>query len=424
MPNYFKYRQEGSAKGLFAAAIVGAVWAAGTVCSPVWADSGQPAAMQATPPASAVERLEATVAREPANLGAHLDLAVALCQQGAVARAQRLFLWLDAQPDVPPGILEVISWYRRSPGCREGLGWEALWPRGFVALGAGRTHNLNLGPVADRVWVVGLGQELELGQGSRPLGAAARQAEAGATWDLGQASPRAKGWELGLYGQGLRYEGQPNFGLNAGNALLRWRAPEQGHTAAEFQLATARLTLGDGTRLAAQTVHASRLWATGEAGWVGTQATLTLLDYAQRAALDARQLDTRLRMRWDGATVRWTADAAWLEDREVRDRPGGNRHGPFVMLQAQWAHAMGTALEANLRWAHTRDSRPYAAELFGPVARNTRSLTAHMVWRQRLAPGWHLRTEARWSAARDTLPLFTYTARAVMVSVERGFEPR
>jgi hypothetical protein len=85
---------------------------------------------------------------------------------------------------------------------------------------------------------------------------------------------------------------------------------------------------------------------------------------------------------------------------------------------------MGTALEAHLRLARTRDSRPYAADLFGDAARHTRSATAHLVWRQRLAGGWQLRTEVRWSAARDTLPLFTYTARAVMASVERGFEPK
>ena len=398
------------------------VWAAG---AQLWPLLG----LAQTPPSigqvdrDPIARLEAEVARRPEHLGAHLDLAVALCRANEVARAQRLLLWLDAQPDVPTGILDVISWYRNSNRCREVADSAAWWPRGFWALGAGRANNLNLGPVADKIFVTGIGQELELGQASRPIEAPMGHTEAGASWDLGLATRQARGWKLGLYGQALRYRDQPNFGLNAGMALLQWSAPDETQTAAEFQMATARLTLGDGTRLAAQTLHASRLWAAGEAAWVGGWATLTFLDYAQRAALDARQLETRLRMRWEGDRAHWTADAGWLEDREVKDRPGGDRRGPFLAAMAQWAHPSGLGIEGQLKAGWTRDSRPYALALFGDAARRSRPLTGQLAFRQRLSGGWQLRLETRWAAARDSLALFTYNARSTMLTLEWAFEP-
>jgi hypothetical protein len=369
-------------------------------------------------------QLEAEAANNPGNLGAQLDLAVALCRANEVARAQRLFLWLDAQPGVPTGILDVISWYRNSNRCREVADTGAWRPKGFVALGAGRAQNLNLGPLADKIFVSGLDQYLELGQASRPIQAPLGQAEAGATWDLGLASRQARGWKLGVYGQALRYRGQPNFGMDAGMGILQWAAPHEARTATEIQLATARLTLGDGTRLGAQTLHASRLWAVGDSGWLGGVVTWTFLDYAQRAALDARQLETRIRARWEGRGARLTADVGWLDDREVKDRPGGDRHGPFLAATAQWAHARGTGVEAQLRAGWTQDARPYASALFGDTARRSRPLTAQLVLRHRLSAAWQLRLDTRWSLAQDTLALFAYRARSTVLTMEWAFDSR
>lgn len=369
-----------------------------------------------------VAQLELRVTANPLDLGGQLDLAVALCQAGDVARAQRLLLWLDAQPEVPPGIADVIGWYRRAPLCREGRPERAWWPKGFVAAGAGHSNNLNLGPTADRIFVAGLGQELELAASSRPLAAPVGQAEAGATWSLAPLGPAGRGWTASLYTQGLRYRDQPNFGLNALNALVGWRPTQERGTQTEFQAGVARLTLSEGTRLAAQTLHGSRLWEVGEAGWWGTVATVTLVDYAQRAALDARQLDLRLRGRWEGEQTRLTGELGWVEDRQVQDRPGGDRRGPYVQAQAQWAHPSGLSVEAQLRLAHSRDSRAYAEGLFGDVVRRQHSVQGALAVRQRLAPGLHLRLDSRWNRAQDALPLFTYAARTTMLSLEWAFD--
>jgi hypothetical protein len=152
--------------------------------------------------------------------------------------------------------------------------------------------------------------------------------------------------------------------------------------------------------------------------------TWTFLDYAQRAALDARQLETRIRARWEGRGARLTADVGWLDDREVKDRPGGDRHGPFLAATAQWAHARGTGVEAQLRAGWTQDARPYASALFGDTARRSRPLTAQLVLRHRFSAAWQLRLDTRWSLAQDTLALFTYRARSTVLTMEWAFDSR
>jgi hypothetical protein len=327
-------------------------------------------------------------------------------------------LWLDAQPDVPPGIADVIGWYRLSSVCRETTSPLALIPRAFASLGGGHSNNLNLGPSADRIFIAGLGQELELSATSRPLAAPVRQLEGGATWDLGLLSHRVRGWSFSLYGQALRYSDQPNFALNSVNALLGWRPTNEQGTQTEVQAGVARLTLAEGTRLAAQTLHAVRMVDWGERGAWGAVGTLTLVDYAQRAALDGRQLDLRLRAQWSGPQIRLTADAGWVEDREVRDRPGGDRRGAYLQAQAQWANSFGTSAEVQLRQGSSRDREAYLPGLFGDLARRQLTSQATLGLRQRLAPGVHLRLDSRWSLARDALPLFTYSSRTVIMSLE------
>jgi hypothetical protein len=365
-----------------------------------------------------VPELENRVARNPLDFGAQLDLAVALCHAGIVVRAQRLLLWLDAQPDVPPGIADVIGWYRLSSVCRETTSPLAWVPKVFASAGGGHSNNLNLGPSADRIFISGLGQELELSASSRPLAAPVRQLEGGATWDLGLLSHRARGWNLSLYGQALRYADQPNFALNSVNALLGWRLTQEHGTQTEVQAGVARLTLDEGTRLAAQTLHAVRMVDWGERGALGAVGTLTLVDYAQRAALDGRQLDLRLRAQWFGPQIRLTTDAGWVEDREVRDRPGGDRRGAYLQAQAQWANALGTSAEVLLRSGIGRDREAYLPGLFGDLARRQLTTQATFGLRQRLAPGLHLRLDSRWNRARDALPLFTYSSRTAIFSLE------
>ena len=367
-----------------------------------------------------VRRLEMLVAAEPERPGLQLDLAIALCQAGEWERAQREFLLLDSRPDLPTGIADVIGWYRGSKLCREpaSAGWVPA--HGFWAIGAGHQRNLNLGPSVDRLLIEGLNQVLELGEASRPKAARAWQAETGLTWDLGAVRRELRRWNFSLYGHAQSFDGYPQFRLQGLNGLLSHRQTDSEGGSAEWLLGSARLTLGDGTRLAAQTAHWSRLWAVGETQTLGGSVTLTLLDYAQRAALDARQVDSRLRWQWDRGASRWTSTVGWMEDREVRDRPGGDRRGPFFVHQWAWATPGGFSAEAQWRGALTEDRAAYSPALLGETRRRTRVSAVQMTLRQKLARSIQLRLDARWSRSTDRLPLFSYSASGVMLMVEHA----
>lgn len=396
----------------------------------LWWPSPAAAAAERTPPPvkgdtptrdSQIRILEAAVEAAPDRPGLQLDLAVALCQAGEHEQAQRLLLLLDSRPDLPAGIADVIGWYRRSKLCREdgARAWYA--PQGFVATGLGHHQNLNLGPLSDRIQVSGLGQELELAASSRPQAAAGAQFETGMSWELGAAHRALRLWTLSLYGLAQRFEGQPLYALDGLHALLGRKETDSTGVVSETMLGSARLTLGDGTRLAAQTAHSARQWPVGESSSWGGALTLTWIDYAQRAALDARQAEARLKWTTEGVSWRGSGSAGWLEDRQVRDRPGGDRRGPFVVLHASWAHASGLVLEGQWRTALTVDRQPYAQALFGALNRHTLTHTAQTVVRQRLGPMWATRLDVRWARSQDRLPLFSHRAHSAVVWLERSF---
>ena len=371
-----------------------------------------------------VDLLEQQLLREPHRLGLQLDLAIALCQVGEWERAQREFLLLDSRPDLPPGISDVISWYRRSRLCREptSRGWGPS--QGFVAIGNGHHQNLNLGPSIDRLVLDGSNQVLELGDGSRPKSARGRHGEAGITWDLGALQRSLQRWSLSFYGNLQDFEGFPQYRLQGLNGFVSRRQTDASGGSSEFLLGSARLALGDGTRLAAQTAHVSRLWALGEAQAFGGAATLTLLDYAQRAALDARQLDTKLRWQQEGPSYRAGLAIGWLEDREVRGRPGGDRRGPYAQAQWAWAHPSGFSAETQWRAGLTEDRSAYSELLLGSVARRTFTSNLQAVLRFRIGTGTTIRLDARSHRSVDRLPLFSYSSNSVSLWLEQALVSR
>jgi hypothetical protein len=368
---------------------------------------------------SMAKALQEQAQREPGNLGLQLDLAVALCSEGRVAQAQRLLLWLDAQPEIPFGIAEVISQLRSAGSCRED---RPRWrPVGFAALGIGHSTNLNLGPASERIFISGLGQDLTLAETSRPLAASTRQAEAGVSVRLNSLHPAARAFTASAYGQVLDYADQPQYRLQAAHLLLSWKPESTSGILTEAQAAVATLRLGDGTGLLAHTLNASRMWPIGEAGWWGVAGTKTWLQFAQRPQLDARQLD--LRMKWRHEDTRWRLgiDAGFTADMQAHLRPGGNRVGGQAQVQGAWVLRPSTALEASWRRSRLVDGAPYSPLLFGSTERDSRVTAVSVGLRQRMSSQWGLRLEARHVQARDTVPLFTYQTKALTLVAEYAF---
>lgn len=390
--------------------------------SPVKGTTPEASARKETAGANVFHSADKPAPSTNANFGTILDEAISLCSRGETERAQQLLLWLDSQADVPVGIAEIISFYRRPEVCKR-TQYRYL-PRIHVAAGIGIQDNVNLGPSADRIYFAGWGQTLELAPTSRPIDAWSTQWDAALSWDLGLRSQSAKGWTAGMYVQQLQFAGEDAYAVRAAGASLAWASPpEAGSQRLAAQFGVHSASLGDGTRSASFQGSASRLWARGNGVWIGLAGVLSDVRFADRSSLDATQLDLRVRVRHEIPGWQLTTDTGWTLDRQKTDRPGGDRAGPVVQLQGQWLTAPARAVEGSLRISRINDDQPYLPEIFGSTVRKNLTVRAQLSLRQRLGRELNARVEARTVTSRDSLTLFTYASHALMLWLEYNFDP-
>ena len=376
-----------------------------SLAPPPNADEAHPGALRAR-----VTALRRQVAAEPGNLGAQLDLGIALCLLGQGDDAMRTFLLLEARADLPPAIAEVISWYRTG-GCRAST--PARYGGGFVALGMGWARNFNLAPLAESIYLPALDAQLALDESSRRRNASLASLEAGVVLPL-TADQR---WSLGAYLNALRYQGSPDYAFTGVQGSLNWRAQE-GPRVSEMQASLGALKVGDTTRIRTATLVGSRLLEIGPGWWSGGTLSATKIDYYEQAALDAKQYELRGRLRWQGSQTRFTADLGWMEDQQGSERPGGNRRGPVVQSHLLWALPHGRSLEATLKHSWLRDSAAYSPALFGEQHRKPRVTMASLAIRQPLTQSLAAKLELRATHSRDTLELFKYGTQSAWASLE------
>ena len=360
---------------------------------------------------SAIERLGAIVSRDPGNLGALLDLAIAHCLVDEPDAAARIFLALESRSDLPPTIAEVVAYYR-SGGCRPG----SVGLQGFASLGAGYARNLNLAPLSGLISLPGLGIDLPLAASSRPRNAPFSQLEAGAVYPL----TLDEEWTLGAFAQGLHYAGESNYDLASVQASLNFRRTDPS-LQSEAQLAYARLWLGGTAHLSATVANGAVLTPLDSRWSAGPALTASFLSYTELSAFDARQLELRGRLRWQMARSRVTLDAGWLHDAQIANRPGGDRRGPVLTLRANWLPGEADAVDLAVRQAWLNDSEPYNPPLFGDARRSTRLTSLQAIWRHALGPRLSARFEYRYQLTRDTIELFAYDAHTASVSLEWSF---
>ena len=361
--------------------------------------------------AAAVTRLRALVDANPAHLGAWLDLAIAHCLAGEADAAHRVFLLLESRADLPPGIAEVIGWYR-SGECRpRGRPW-----RGFVSAGVGWARNVNLAPLSDRIFLPTLGLDLQLADSSLRRDAPFAQVDMGGIYALTQDQH----WTLGGFAQAVRYRDAADFNLTSAQATLGWRNYTQTFRG-DAQGSYARLWVDGTTRLGAASGNGSALWPLSGRWWAGAAGGLTRITYADLATYDARQLELRGRLRWQAPALRLTMDAGWLTDRAMGERPGGDRGGPVLQWQATWFPSPVHSLDLGVRQTWLRDGDAYSPALFGDTRRAPRLSTVHGTWRRALGNDLVSRVDYRYSVSRDTLPLFSYNAHMLTMSLEWQF---
>lgn len=365
---------------------------------------------------SAIDELESIVNSQPSNLGALLDLAIARCLSGAPDQAARIFLQLESRPDLPPPIAEVIAYYRSGHCTPRPIGLL-----GLIAAGVGYAHNLNLAPLSSVIPLPGLGVDLALAEGSRPRSSAYSQLEGGLLFPL----TVDRRWTLGAFAQSLRHvEGYSrDYDLGSAQASLNYRnggiGGFPGRT--EAQLAHARLWLGGRAHLGATVASGSMLAPLGTDWSAGGALAATRLAYSELGAFNSRQLELRARSRWQSSAVRLTVDAGWHHDEALAQRPGGDRRGPVLQIQANWLAGPRDAVDLTLRQTWLRDASPYNVTLFGDLRRSSRQTSLQFAWRHALTPRLNARLDYRYHLSRDPLQLFVYNAQTATASLEWTF---
>jgi hypothetical protein len=360
-------------------------------------------------PEAAIRRLDRVVARQPLNLGAWLDLAIAYCMAEEPDAAARIFLQLDARADLPPAIAEVIAYYREG-ACRP----TRRPVLGFVSAGVGYAKNLNLAPISNLIQIPGLGIILELADSSRPRNAPLAQVEGGLLTPLN----RDESLTLGAYGQAIAYRDASEFNLVIGQASLNWR-PVQPGWRPEAQASYAQLWLGGKAQLGVMQATGALLRPLDDRWQVGGVLAATRLAYNELSTFDARQMELRARLRWqDGARLRLTGDLGWQFDQAVHDRPGDDRQGPVLLLQATWAFAERQALDVTWRQTWLRDSEPYSPPFFGDTRRAPSLANLNASWRYALTRNLIGRVQVLANWSRDSIELFDYNAQSVTFSLD------
>lgn len=357
-----------------------------------------------------IGKLQALISKQPEHFGAVLDLAIAYCQSGHRAQAERLWGELEASPQLPPGIGELIAYYRRGKCEAPDAPWRAL-----VALGGGYGDNINQAPSAAFFYLEPLGVSLELTDKARPKRDAFQIVEMGISRRV-----RESHWGAGFYFQGLNYAQADDFDSNLGQAHLSYR-----HAIGLGQLdvrgAFSYMTLGGKAYSRGVAGQLSALFplTPSRSAQAGFSASVSEVNYFSLPDFRSRIVETRGRL--EGLVnprLRLLGEAGWTVDQARGERPGGDKQGPLLQLSAQWMLWPGQVLEVFHRHAWLQDEMAYSPSFFGPVRRKSHQATIYLAWRKELPRDFILRLEARQVSSRDSIALFDYRSSSLGLMFE------
>jgi hypothetical protein len=365
----------------------------------------------------AIEKLSAILQRHPNHHGALLDLALAHCQAGMPADAETLFARLEATPELPPAISEVIKFYRNAACNSKPLNaWQT-----FLAAGMGRAHNLNQAPGIGFLYLAPLGITLRLADSSRPQNDSFFSQEI----TVSRPPPDQGGWGGGIFLQRLDYAHENTFDSTLALGLASYRA-HIGPARLDAQGSLAQQTFNGRTHLNTLSASAALMlpiaggdrkevseWEAGGAiSWSG-------FDYPKLPDYRSHQFELRGRLQYQPNPVsRISSDAGWVVDKALASRPGGDRQGPVAQVAIQWMPAQNHSLEIVRRRTWLHDDQAYSPVFFGETKRANSQALWYGAWRYRLSPEFQLRLEGRYSTSRDALPLFKFNSSSIGFMLE------
>jgi hypothetical protein len=348
------------------------------------------------------------VARDPQHAGALLDLALTQCGLGNADEAERLFATLETRFPLKPGMLLLIA-ETREAGCRP---WKPASST-TLTLGRGIDQNVNQGASVSSL-VVDAGQSIEY-----PL--------------LPDFLPRHD--QYSMFAMNYLRELTPNGSL--GYLQYQYRHNDSLHqydTAALFGGAEMPLrllgttvrtsaTLGAVTlggrlyqrqgQLQARVTPSVPLPANTQLSLIGSA---TWSKYPTLANFNSVTLEGRALLSYRDGPLSASAGAALMDDHAHTGRPGGDRHGNYVSLQARRSLPAGFSAEIGYTRQSWNSAEAYAPDLFIDAVRAQRTAILRTVLSYQLVKGQTLQLEARAVQNKENIPIFQYNDRVLQLS--------
>lgn len=291
-------------------------------------------------------------ASEPHHAGAWLDLAMLYCATGNAALAERFFGEIEQRFGPPPGILAVIA-RQRTQGCGSGQ------PRTQATFRAGRGYESNVNQGArSPFFSIGSGSNLinlELAPEFRPRSDAFTQVSAEFAQPLSAGGATSV---LQVHSKVYDRLGQFNSTSLLAGVTQPWRL---GEGWARLGGSVGLMTLNDALYLKQGGLQIELAPALPlPAGWqTGAALSWSRIEYPTLHGFDAEWRELRGALGYTGEQLSLRGNAGLLQDRQLGNRPGGDRNGSSVALQGSWAFAGGSLAELGWTWQRWRGADFY-----------------------------------------------------------------
>ena len=357
----------------------------------------------------AIRILSALVARDPMNLGALLDLAIAQCQSSDEANGKANFDRLSQTSDIPPVIADLVSYYREK--CRPPT---PTWTK-FTALSLGHVNNLNQAPSAEYFYLAPLNLNLKIADSARPINDEFRALDAGIS-----RSDSSAGWNFGAFIQDTAYLTSKDYDTLQGYAKVGYRL-KKGAFDLEGLALLSHLSIGRRSYLISTSVSGSAMHAVpnyenldfGIAGTFIDLNYLTMPDYAARVG------DVRGLLQWSPSpSLRLKVEYGLIEDNALRHRPGGDKTGQSLQLHGVWQLSPNQQLELLQSQTRLLDQTAYSPAFFGSGKRRPHLVTWSAAWRYQFREDMQIKLAARYGSNRDTLNFFDYQTSTLGITLE------
>jgi hypothetical protein len=391
--------------------------------TPAAAQTAQSAPDGATPPDLYQEALQsiaegrkndasATLSRlidqEPLHAGAWLELALIQCGLGHADEAERLFSVIEQRFSPPPGIVQLIAQARKE-GCNH---WEALTQMSLT-VARGIDQNVNQGSSSPTYTIGQAGAAIEYplsadfqprhDQYSQVSGEYLRDITANGSMLFAQFQARRND-TLSQYNSNSLF-----VGVETPYRFGRWTARTTGMVGL--------VTLG-GQLYQRQTQVQARIGPPlplPGATQFSMLASATHIDYTTLNNFNSNTGELRglLNYRNEHDSIR--ASMAWLDDRALGQRPGGNRHG--VSGNIAWRRALGAQLSGELGYSRQTwtSAVEYSPGIIDQVRhQDTGVLSLNLSYP--IGKNQQLQLEARQTRNKENISIFQYNNRQLQLS--------